>query len=749
MKNFYFLNITRIFILLFSFIVTPMHLFAQAPTIPSKNLSISAVDGDRFNINFTKGNGTRRIVIAKANSPVTAIPVNGIDYSAAAFGAGNEIAPGEFVVYRGYDSYTFIMGLAHSSSYHFKIFEFNGSYNSTYYLTSSYLEGNQTTKTYPTTQPSNITFSEVLGSSMKVNWTNGDGIGRILIVRANNPVDVEPQSLDNYTSNQGGFGNSSYEIGTGNYILYIGSGSPGVKITNLDPNTTYHFALFEYNGFYGRVYLTSNSPTNPAPGATASQITESYPTVNASGLDFDYIEGNRFSYYMNYYASNQTGNGQKRMIIAKQGSPVTAVPVDGIEYTSDSTFGNGDEIATGEFVIYSGSGYIGTKLFGLQPNSTYYLKVFEFNGSGANTYYLTTNDSNGDPVLEANQTTLGYPTIQASNITFSDISFNEMEVSWTNGDGSGSILIARANGPVDVEPQDFENYNSYGGGIGDPNHEIGAGNYVVAQGTWPSATINNLELGITYHFALFEYNGNNGKVYLTSTSPINPTPGATASQVTSTDNSPTINASSLFFNSIEGNSLNYYMTYYFDSFGNGEKRVIVAKEGSPVTADPVDGIEYTGIETFGYGDAIAPGEFVVYSGSDSYLDRYFYGLQPNTTYYFKVFEYNGSGTQANYLTTDDSYGDPVLEVSQATLGYPTTQASNITFSDIDFNEMKVSWTNGDGSGRILIARANEPVDVEPQDFEFYDGSPWGYGDGYYHLKLCQESWRKKWRHRIR
>ncbi|MFL0354731.1 HYR domain-containing protein [Xanthomarina sp. GH4-25] len=698
--------------------------FAQAPTTPSSNLSISGVDGNRFSVNFTRGNGAKRIMVVKADTPVTAIPIDGTDYLAGTFGVGNEIAPGEFVVYEGTSNNFTITGLTHSITYYFKIFEFNGSDFSTEYLTSSYLESNQATLTNPSIQASNISFSNVLGSNMTASWTNGSGTGRILIARANSPVDVEPQNLVNYNSYGGGFGNGTYEIGTGNYVLYAGGGT-SVNIFNIEPNTTYYFALYEYNGSNGKVYLTSTSVTNPTQGAIADQITLAYPTINTNAMTFSGIDGNRFNFYS---SGSQRGNGEKRLVIAKLGSPVTAIPVDGYEYTGNTSFGAGHELATDEFVIFSGTGNIGHTLTNLNPYTTYYFKVYEYNGSGTNTYYLKTNDSNGDPVLEVSQSTLSYPVTQASNITFSNVLGSSMTASWTNGSGVGRILVARANNPVDIEPQDLVNYNNYRGGFGTSTYEIGTGNYVLYAGGGTSVDLFNLEPNISYHFSLFEYNGSNGKLYLTSSSTINPIPGTTSSQITNAY--PTINSNTMTFSGIDGNRFNFYSSG--SQRGNGEKRLVIAKLGSPVTAVPVDGFEYTANTTFGTGHELATDEFVVFSGTGN-IGHTLTNLQPYTTYYFKVYEYNGTGTETYYLTTNDSNGDPVFETSQSTLSYPVTQASNITFNNVLGSSMTVSWTNGSGAGRILVARANSPVDIEPQDLVNYNNYRGGFGTSTYEI----------------
>ncbi len=683
---------------------------AQEPTIPASNLNFTNINGDQMYMSFTVGDGARRIVIASEGNPVTAIPSNGIDYvSNSTYGNGNEPAPGEFVVYDGAGSGFWLYGLDHSTTYHFRVYEYNGTNTLTNYLTSSFLEGSQSTLTNPTVQASNILITNVDGNSMKLDWTNGNGTGRILIAKEGSPVDVEPQQLTDYSASSN-FG--TYQIGsTGNYVIYESTGASDT-VLNLQPGTTYHFALFEYNGSGdGKVFLTTTSIPS-IPGTTASQTTSSAPNENTTALNFSNINGNQMYVFNNGGA--QLGNGARRIVVAKAGGPVTGSPTDGIDYNSSGTLGNGDTLNADEYVVYDGTS-LGFWLYGLQPNTTYHFKVFEYDGTGANTAYLTGLDTNNNPVFESSQATLGPPTTQASNITFSNVDGNSMTVNWTNGDGSGRILVAKAGSPVDVEPQQLTDYSA-SSNFGTSWAQIGnTGNYVLYDSNGSSDAVSNLQPGTTYHFAVFEFNGSsNGKVYLTSTSTPNSAVPAIASQTTATG--PTENTTSLNFININGNQM-YVFNNGGAQLGNGARRIVVAKAGGPVTGSPVDGTDYTASSTFGSGDTLDAGEYIIYDGTG--LGFWLYGLLPNTTYHFKVFEYNGTGANTAYLTGLDINNNPVFESSQATLGPPTTQASNITFSNVDGNSMTVNWTNGDGSGRILVAKAGSPVDVEPQQLTDY------------------------------
>ncbi len=703
---------------------TANQLTTTYPTLNATNFAFNLIYTDRLRFNFTKGNGARRIVVAKKDSAVDALPVDGQDYTSnSTFGTGSDLGGGNFIIYEGTgNSFISVYGLDHTSTYHFKVFEYNGINAETFYLIGSDsnsnlpIEGNETTLTYPTMQASNITFSNILGQSMTVNWDNGNGYGRILIARENAAVDVEPSDFVNYNATGGGMNNPSYEIGTGNYVLYQSTGT-SANLTNLDPNITYHFALFEYNGPNSKVFLTTNSPV-PTPPATANQLTPIYPTLNATNFSFNLIYTDRLRFNFT------KGNGARRIVVAKKGSAVDALPVDGQDYTSNSTFGSGSDLGGGNFVVYEGTGNSFISVYGLDHTSTYHFKVFEYNGTGVDISYLTGNDSVSNPVLEGNESTLTYPTTQASNITFSNVLGETMTVNWDNGDGYGRILICREDAPVNVEPSDFVNYNATGGGMGNSAYEIGTGNYVLYQSTGTSANLTNLNPNTTYYFALYEYNGPNSKVFLTSNSPI-PTAGPIANQLTTAY--PSINATNATFNLIDVDRLRFNFTK-----GNGARRIVVAKKDSAVDVDPIDGQDYTASSTFGSGDDLGNGNFVVYKGTgNSFIS--INGLEPSTTYHFKVFEYNGSNLETFYKKDSDTNGNSPLAFSQSTVLYPSIQASNILFTNAIGTGMNVNWTNGSGSGRILIAREGSPVDVEPTDFVNYNASGGGMNNPSYEI----------------
>ena len=95
----------------------------------------------------------------------------------------------------------------------------------------------------PTVQ-SAITIGAVTNSTVVVNFTGGNGARRILLARLAGPVNSDPIDGTTYTANAN-FGNGT-QIGTGNYVVYDGTGNTQL-VTGLTAGATYHFAIYEYN----------------------------------------------------------------------------------------------------------------------------------------------------------------------------------------------------------------------------------------------------------------------------------------------------------------------------------------------------------------------------------------------------------------------------------------------------------------------------------------------------------------------
>ncbi len=76
------------------------------------------------------------------------------------------------------------------------------------------------------------------------------------------------------------------------------------------------------------------------------------------------------------------GNGANRIVVVST-TNFSNTPVNGTAYTANTTFGSGSTVGAGNFVVLNGTGNSVT-INGLTANTTYYAKVFEYNGTTAN-----------------------------------------------------------------------------------------------------------------------------------------------------------------------------------------------------------------------------------------------------------------------------------------------------------------------------------------------------------------------------
>ncbi|WP_276484598.1 T9SS type A sorting domain-containing protein [Paraflavitalea pollutisoli] len=648
---------------------------AAAPTVPTSNLTWKDHDGSRLNGSFTAGNGRGRIVVMKEGSPVTGLPVNGVDYqSHFNFGtAGTAFTgPGEFVISK--TSFTTFNAdkLKPGTTYYVAIFEYDGTGAGITYLMLP-LEGNQATVVAPATPTTSVVKTTSTGNTMILSWTKGNGSGRIVFARKGAAVNLAPTDLTNYGA-EADFGAGS-KIGADHYVVYKGTAA-GCTIKNLEPNTTYHFSVFEYNGVSFPVYLN--------PGTAGSGVTNQGPNTAPTGIGFSYVEGDE------YRVSVSVGNGNRRLFIAKKESAVTAVPVNGVVYSSNNTFGNGTEIAPGEFVFGSTSNNY-ADLIGLEPNTTYHIRVYEYDVDAAGTpYYLTSSSA------IRSGSTATTPTKVCSNIKLNSLSGGTASIGFTNGDGAYRVVIMKAGSAVDAVPANLTRYTgnaNFGSGA-----QVAPGNYVIHGGmNGSSFTVNNLLPGVTYHLAIYEFNGNNHAVYSST--------GATFNFVVPAQPANPSTAPTVLWN--EGKTFRLGWTN-----GGGSHRLVIAKKGSAVTAKPVDGAAYTANNKFSLGQELATGEYVVFNGTANYVELD--ALEMASTYHFAVFDYNlaADGTP-DYLVSS------FLTHNGSTVTWPTTPAVITSVSGIQATTANINITKGNGAYRLVVMKKGAAVNVLPQDLIKY------------------------------
>jgi len=226
--------------------------------------------------------------------------------------------------------------------------------------------------------PTILSFGTATATQMPISWTApGTGIdgGGYLVMRYTADPTGQPDP------NVNGIYAVGSEIGTG-VVAYLGT-SPNFTDLGLTPSTTYFYRVYSVDKAfnYSATYSSdSNSTTAP------SYATE--PTNQASGISFSSVSSTGFT--VNFTA----GDGSNNLVVIKSGSAVNSDPADGNSYTANTAMGSGSQLGTGNYVVYNGTGNTVT-VNGLTKATTYYVKVYSFNGSSGSENYLITNPATG------------------------------------------------------------------------------------------------------------------------------------------------------------------------------------------------------------------------------------------------------------------------------------------------------------------------------------------------------------------
>jgi hypothetical protein len=222
------------------------------------------------------------------------------------------------------------------------------------------------------------------------------------------------------------------------------------------------------------------------------------------------------------------------------------------------------------------------------------------------------------------------PGTQATSFSAGSITQTGMNVSWTRGNGDNVLVVAKA-GSAPADPVCGTSYTAnaaYGSG------SACGGGYVVYNGTGTSVPVTNLTAGTAYYYAIYEY-FNSGYCYKIP---------ALSGNATTLKNAPSTQACAITFCDVVCAS----MTVNF-IIGNGEKRIVKINSINNFT-NPIDGTDPAANPVYG-----GSGEQVIYNNSGNSINVS--GLSVNTTYWFRVYEYNNSGVNTKY-NTNIATGNP-------------------------------------------------------------------------------------------
>ena len=230
------------------------------------------------------------------------------------------------------------------------------------------------------TQPT-VTLSTVASTSVKLSILNGTGISGTFIVASTAPLTYDPVNFTSYAC-QNNASTVSYDtLGTSmanGYAVVTSTGknakTVSVTIKGLRSGIRYYFSVYSYTtAVGGRVYNSAVSvdtlTTVVAPNVKAivSDVLSNEKDANTAILRWT------------------NGNGAGRIVVIAKNSLAVATPTTDQPYSGNTSFGNGDAIASTNYIVRTISDYAPSQndsvvVTNLEAGAKYTFTVYEFNG---------------------------------------------------------------------------------------------------------------------------------------------------------------------------------------------------------------------------------------------------------------------------------------------------------------------------------------------------------------------------------
>jgi photosystem II stability/assembly factor-like uncharacterized protein len=320
--------------------------------------------------------------------------------------------------------------------------------------------------------------------------TRGIAIGgsRIRISLCTNPSIVSPPQNQTVTMGETAVLSTSVSgNGTINYQWKKDGANVGSNISTLTINN----ALLSDAGNYS-VVITDGCGTTTSSSAVVT-IFSQQPSAQPTQAVLTDATGTSASFSFTAPAEAPTGY----LILRKNGSAVTEIPLDGINYSNGAVFGSSTVVTSATSTTFTDDA--------LTAGNIYHYAIFAFNGSGTSINYLATSPATITSLASE-------PLNHITNITFSNIAATSLTVTFTAALGlpTGYVVVRKKDNAPTATPADGVVYAA-GSTLGDA--------IVVSAGNTVSLSETGVLPGSQYFYVVFPYNGNGLSAnYLTTAS---------------------------------------------------------------------------------------------------------------------------------------------------------------------------------------------------------------------------------------
>lgn len=407
--------------------------------------SASAASSTSIDLSWTK-NTTNDDVIILANSSNTWVnPSDGVNYN-----VGDNFGSAVYgtVIYKGSLTNFTHSSLSANTTYHYKVWSYDGSLN--YSSPGQYQS--ESTNQISVDPAQNFSAVSTGPTQIDLNWALNAASDNVLIAYNTTNNFADPNDGTNYV-----VGNQ-LQSGKG-FILYKGN-STAYNHSSLNLNTKYYYKIWSFDGSY----IYSNSVLD---SATTSSVAPP-SSISASVISSAQID-----------ISTAANASNHDVLLAYNTSNTFNDPTNGINYSptgnSQLPGGNGTIIYTGAAGNFNHTGIL--------DNTQYYYKVFSRNG---NVYSTGITDNAQTPLIT-----------DPTSFTATAASSTEIDLSWNLNSASDSVIIVKNSFNAFVSPTDGNSYN-VGGSI------LGIGE-VIYKGTLSAFTESSLSASTQYFFKIWSY----------------------------------------------------------------------------------------------------------------------------------------------------------------------------------------------------------------------------------------------------
>jgi hypothetical protein len=326
----------------------------------------------------------------------------------------------------------------------------------------------------------------------------------------------------------------SSSSGEAKSVFNVG-GLVGSALSNSEITYSYSLALVEGKS-------TSSTHSGGLVGRLDAAVIKNsyaYGDVQSDNISYSaiYIGGLVGGCYANSEITNCYSRGDVDIIFNQYCSAYGGLI--GSAESSDINYCFWDIITSGQNISAGGTG-----------KTTDEMKVWSTYTNWAPSFWeIIGGDGANYPTLRGNPET-ETPTVQASNIICNNAISNQIDITWTNGDGNARVVFAKKANSGTTHPTVATTYTAHS--VFGSGTEIGStGWYCIYNGSGSSVSVSNLSVNTDYIFQVFEYNGNIGtEIYLSSTATDNP-------KVHTTNNTPAPNYALTFDGTDDYVSTNY------------------------------------------------------------------------------------------------------------------------------------------------------------------------------------------------